>query len=676
MKGALNGAAYAAAGTPVGEKGEIVLIGTQQVSVEAADSAGSIGLRRLMRALATPSPLFRRERIGAGGRRAMLIAGVAAASLISAMPCLAADPAAASSGAGTNVGEIVVTANKLQSTKVIDAPTSIQAISGEAMQKMGDVGFLDVAGQIPGLSIQDLGPGDRKYIIRGISSTGESTTGVYYDEAVISGSNANDGGGFESDIRMYDLNRIEVLRGPQGTLYGADSMSGTIRFITNKPNLDDFGGYLTGEASDTSHGAGNYNVNGEVNLPILAGKAAIRIVGWDIDDSGYINQIRVGEGTSNPEGFVKGVNNDIVQGGRISLRVQPIDNLTIDASYTNQYERSGGSSRYTPAGETAYQIPGTPSIQGCDLCNTDVTRSPWVDHLEIWGVTVNYKTPWGTLTGTTNQYNRFLDLTFDDTPTLALYDIPVPAAATEPQQRDVNSSEIRFASDFHFPVNFVVGAFRQYETNDLQVALITTNGFGYFTGPFSSLNSQDALMYPGVGDTFFGRTDDRTNTEYAGFGEATWTIIPKLQVTGGLRYFTEKLEGVQEETHPFGGFPSNLPPTPIPDQPQSYSKLTFKFNVSYKLNDELLAYATAAQGFRGGGLNAISLPFEPVPPSFAPDSLWDYEIGAKGQLFGHRLQYQVDAYAIFWYNIQVNEETPGATFNYTGNAGNAVAKGI
>jgi outer membrane receptor protein involved in Fe transport len=607
----------------------------------------------------------------------MLLAGAAGASLMVGMPCYAAAAAAASSGAATSVGEIVVTANKMNSITVIKAPASIQAISGQELQKQGAIGFLDVAGQIPGLSVQDLGPGDRKYIIRGISSTGESTTGVYYDEAVISGSNANDGGGFESDIRLYDLNRIEVLRGPQGTLYGADSMSGTIRFITNKPNLENFGGYLTAEASDTSHGSGNYDANGEINFPIIPGKVALRIVGWGLDDSGYINQIRVGEGTADPEGLVKGVNYDRVQGGRISLRIQPIDNLTIDASYTNQYEYSGGSSRYTPAGETAYQIPGTPTIQGCDLCNTDVTRSPWVDHLEVWGVTVNYKTPWGTLTGTTNQYNRFLDLTFDDTPTLALFGIPVPSAATEPQQRDVNSSEIRFASDFNFPVNFVVGGFRQYETNDLQVALITTNGQGYFTGPFSSLNSEDALMYPGVGDTFFGRTDDRTTTEYAAFGEATWTVTPKLKLTGGLRYFTENLEGVQEETHPFGGFPPGLPVlTPIPDPKETYSKLTFKFNASYEFNDELLAYATASQGFRGGGLNAVSQPFEPVPPSFAPDSLWDYEIGAKGQLFDHRLAYQVDAYAIFWYNIQVNEETSGATFNYTGNAGNAVAKGI
>ena len=625
-----------------------------------------------------PLSSFNAKSGGSRAMRAMLVASLAAASVMTGMPALAAAPPTASSDADNSVEveEVVVTANKLNSTGVLETPTSIQAISGQELQKQGDVGFMDVAGEIPGLSVQDLGPGDRKYIIRGISSTGDSTTGIYYDEAVISGSNANDGGGFESDIRLYDLNRIEVLRGPQGTLYGAGSMSGTIRFVTNKPDLTDFGGYITGEASDTSHGSGNYDGNGEINLPIIAGKAAIRMVGWELDDSGYINQVRVGAGTTNPLGLVKGVNNDSVQGGRISLRIEPIDNLTLDASYTNQSESSDGSSRYTPAGVTAYKIPGTATIEGCDLCNTDVNLSPFNDHLEVYGLTVEYKTPYGILTGTTNQYDRKLDFTFDDTPSLVYLGFPIPSVAIEPQQRDVNSSEIRFASDFDFPVNFVAGGFRQYETHDLEVELVTTNNQGKVTGAFSPLNSQDALRNPGVGDTLFGRTDERQITQYAAFGEATWTVTPKFKLTGGLRYFTEQLEGVQQTTHPFGGFPAGVTSdAPNADVSQSYSKVTSKFNASYEFNSEVLAYATAAQGFRSGGLNPPSI-IAPIPPSYGPDSLWDYEVGAKGQLFDRRLEYQVDAYAIFWHNIQANEVTTGAELNYTGNAGNAISKGI
>jgi len=587
-----------------------------------------------------------------------------------------------SSGSDTSMEEIIVTANKLNAQKVLDVPGAIQAISGDSLQKAGASGFLDVADKIPGLSIQDLGPGDRKYVVRGINSIGDSTVGVYYDEAVISGSNANDGGGFESDIRLYDLDRIEVLRGPQGTLYGASSMSGTIRFITKKPDLDKFGGYLTVEASGTQHGAGNYDANGEINLPIIDDKLALRVVAWSLDDSGYIDQIRVGAGvagSATPNGFLaKGVNNDVVKGGRVSLLFRPIENLTIDASLTEQSESSNGSSRYTPAGTAPFVIPGTVPVKGCDLCNTDATRSPSNDLLHVYSLTGAYTFSYGVITATTNQFNRRIDFTFDNTPALAAFGIPqyFVTQSEEPRTRDVNSSEIRYASNFDFPVNFVVGGFRQYETNRLMVASVTANALGNPSGPFSELNSQDALAHPGVGDTYFGRTDDRTTTEYAGFGEATWKITHKFTVSGGLRYFIETLDGVQEQTHPFGGLPSGQSLVPIPDKTQTFKKLTFKANASYKFNDTLLAYLTASQGFRAGGLNAQSEPFEPIPTSFAPDTLWNYEAGAKGRLFGGKLDYQVDAYALFWYNIQVQKTTADGAFNYTGNGGDAVVKGF
>ncbi len=618
------------------------------------------------------TPLFPRAAGSARAVRAMPIAGMAGASLMAGMHCFAGAVDTPPNAAGS-IDELVVTADKMSSTTVLQAPMSIQAISGADLQKQGVAGFLDVAGQIPGLSIEDLGPGDRKYVIRGISSTGDSTTGVYYDEAVISGSNANDGGGLQSDIRLYDLDRIEVLRGPQGTLYGASSESGTIRFITKKPDLNNVGGYVTGEASDTSHGSGNYNLNGALNLPIVAGKAALRIVTWGVNDSGYIDQVRVGAASANSLGLVKGVNWERVLGGRGILRIQPIDDLTIDASFTRQSDEWGGSSRYTPAGTTAFQIAGAPVIQGCDLCNTDNSRSPGQDELTVYSLTVNYKTSFGALTATSNQYNRNFQYNIDQTPILAAVGVPLPGEAYETISRKLNSSEIRYASALDFPVNFVVGAYRQHETADLDVALLATNADGVAVGRFSPLASQDALLSPG-GTTFFGRTDDRNNTQYAGFGEATWTVTPQLKLTAGLRYFKEKLDGVQQTTHPFAAGPV-LPP--VSDFSQSASKTTSKFNASYEFNDDLLVYATAAQGFRAGGLNpqAFVLTTAPIPAVFAPDSLWDYEIGVKGRLFEHLLEYQVDGYWIDWKNIQVQEVAP-PSLHYTGNAGNAVAKGV
>lgn len=568
------------------------------------------------------------------------------------------------------IEEVTVTANKLNAVKVLDTPVSIQAISGDSLQRAGSAGIMDIAGDIPGLSIQDLGPGDKKYVIRGINSTGASTTGVYYGEAVISGSNADDGGGFESDIRLYDLDRVEVLRGPQGTLYGASSMSGTIRFIPKSPDLNKLEGYVTAEASATEHASGNYNVNGAVNLPIVEGMLSLRAVGWKLYDSGFIDQVRVGK-----IGLVRGVNNDDVGGGRVILRYQPIEQLNIEANYTKQREASDGSSRYTPAGVTAFNGGPIAPVQGCDLCNTDVTRSPWTDDLKVFGLTVSYDTGFGTVTGTTNQFNRQTGFNFDSTPILVSFNVPVPAETLEPRDRKVNSSEIRFASKLDLPVNFVVGGYREHESQDLAVQVIKTNAEGFVNGPFSSSNSDDALSSP-TGNTFFGRTDSRRTTQYAGFGELTWKATDELTAVAGVRYFTETLNGVQTQTHPFGGFPGAPNLVPVYDPEQRFNKITWKENVSYKFSDALLAYETISTGFRSGGLNAVSEPFEPIPAAYAPDTLTNFEVGAKGRLFENRIDYQVDAFFIRWDNIQVQETTADAAFVYLGNAGRAHVKGV
>jgi outer membrane receptor protein involved in Fe transport len=568
--------------------------------------------------------------------------------------------------------EITVTANKLNATKVLDTPVSIQAISGDALQRAGASGIMDIAGDIPGLSIQDLGPGDKKYVIRGINSTGASTTGVYYGEAVISGSNADDGGGFESDIRLYDMDRVEVLRGPQGTLYGASSMSGTIRFIPKLPNLNKIEGYGTVEASQTSHAptTANWNINGALNLPIIEGMLSLRVVGWKLHDAGYVNQIRVGT-----IGRLEGVNDDNVGGGRVALRYQPFDDLTIDANYTAQTENSNGSSRWTPPGVTAFHGGPIVPVQGCDLCNTDVTQSPWSDNLRVYGLTAAYNTHFGTVTATSNQFDRRTSFNFDSTPILVSFDVPIAAETLEPRNRKVNSSELRYASDLNSPVNFVVGGYREHETQDLAVEVIKTDDRGLPIGQFSSSNAADALSNPN-GNTFFGRTDSRRTTQWAGFGEATWKVNDALTAIVGARYFTETLNGVQTQTHPFGGFPGAPNLVPITDPEQSFNKVTWKENVSYKFNDALLAYETVSTGFRSGGLNAVSEPFEPIPIAYAPDTLTNFEVGTKGRLFEGQLEYQLDAYFIRWDNIQVQETTADAAFVYLGNAGRAHVKGV
>jgi iron complex outermembrane receptor protein len=292
----------------------------------------------------------------------------------------------------------------------------------------------------------------------------------------------------------------------------------------------------------------------------------------------------------------------------------------------------------------------------------------------VYSLTGTYDFAYGTVTVTSNQYNRNFHLYFDTSVGLQQFGIPFPTESIEPQQRDLNSSEIRYASKLDFPLNFVVGAFRQSEKNDLQVQSVKTNDLGVPNGPFSSSNSDDALSNPN-GNSLFGRDDDRRTNEYSGFGEATWKVTSKFSLVGGVRYFTETLNGVQVQTHPFGGFVGGGNLAPVVDPQQTFSKATFKFNASYDFNPGLLLYTTASSGFRGGGLNPQSEPFEPIPSSFKPDSLWNYEAGAKGRLFEGRVDYQVDGYLIQWHDIQVGETTADGSFNYIGNAGDAIVKG-
>ncbi len=623
---------------------------------------------------------------------ALLVSSILAMTALAAPPALAAhrDPPVAANGAPQihtgALKEVVVTATKLGAADVIDVPASIQAITGATLQREDVSGIMSVAGQIPGLAIQTLGPGDRRYIIRGIASTGASTVGVYYGQAVVTQGNSDDGGGFQPDIRLYDMNRIEVLRGPQGTLYGASSMSGTIRFIPNEPQLNRTDGYVTLEDSETQHGGNNYNANGMLNLPIVNNVLALRLVGWKLYNSGYINQIRVGSGVTSlvngvpvpvqPLGYLKGINYEQVGGGRAILRYRPSRNLTIDLNYTAQSGHSGGSSRWTPPGIKAFSGGTIEPVTGCDLCNTDVTQSPWKDNIKVYGMTVRWRTHLGKLTATANEFNRNTGFTFDSTPILASFAVPIPAETLEPRQRKSNSEEVRFATTLDSPVNFVVGAFRQQTRMNLAVDVITTNALGLITGPFSSANSADALSYPGVGDTFFGRTDHRETVQWAGYGQATWKITHRWTAVAGARYFTENLSGFQVQTHPFGGFPPGTPSdVPVWDPNETFNKVTWMGNLSYKVGPAALLYATVATGFRGGGLNALSEPFEPVPKAYAPDSLTNYELGVKGRLFRGYLQYQLDGYLIHWNNIQVQLTTPDGAFVYQGNAGTAEVKG-
>ena len=563
--------------------------------------------------------------------------------------------------------DIVVSATKRGDESLRNVPIAIQALTGDALAQAGITQFSEYATRVPSLAFQDLGPGDKKYIIRGINSTGAATVGAYYDEAVISADNRNDGGGRNVDIKLFDVERIEVLKGPQGTLYGASSESGTIRIITNKPNSQEFGGYIAGELSSTHKGGTNYNVNGALNLPIVNDKLALRVVGWYVDDSGFIDQTRLAAGRKN------NVNTDQTAGGRAELRYTPTTDFTLTASATYQHQQSDGSSRYTPKGTQSFSTVGYPSVPGGDLINTDLSLSPFDDRTQIYSLTGEYDFDTGSVVATTNYFDRKLNFNYDSSPILFFFGVPIAGITMQPQERRVWSNELRYASKFTGPFNVVAGAFYSQEKSDFTTQVVKIDAFGNPAGPFSRLNSDDALSTPN-GNTFFGRTDNNELKQYAFFGEATFAFTDTLKATGGIRYFHSKLTSVQETTHPFGGFGPN--PEGVLGNRSSDDGLTYKANLSWQASEDALIYATAAKGFRTGGLNQANLPFASgIPRSYNSDSLWNYEIGTKLTMLGGKLRVDAAVYHIVWSNIQVRAVDATGAFPFTTNAGSAQVNG-
>ncbi len=201
------------------------------------------------------------------------------------------------------IEEVVVTATKRGDQNIQSIAGGINALSGDDLEDRGILDFEGFAGSIPGLQFQDLGPGDKEYIIRGINGNGPAVVGAYFDEYVITANDQQDGGGKTAPIKLVDLERVEVLNGPQGTLYGANSMAGNIKFIPRKPDAEAFDAYLDTDFSSTKEGGFNYTFSGAVNIPLIENVLAMRIVGIRTDNDGWIDQPRLQTGPAMESGL-------------------------------------------------------------------------------------------------------------------------------------------------------------------------------------------------------------------------------------------------------------------------------------------------------------------------------------------------------------------------------------
>ena len=614
------------------------------------------------------------------------------------------------------IEEVIVTATKRGAVSVQDLAGGIQAIGGDTIDDYDFRSVEEFARLSPSLNFATQGRGDSQLVIRGIQSPGSSSVGFYYDEAVITSANFQDGGGRTPDIGAYDMERIEILKGPQGTLFGASSMSGTVRLITNKPDASGLDFNATVSGLTIEHGGEGYHASGMVNIPIIEDVLAVRAVGWQEDEDGYIDQFfgfhRVGAATS--PGFEKDVNSIEKTGGRVAFRWTPNDRITVDAFGLAQDTDIGGRDAFFPV-PSSIQLAITPvigipvvepALQGGsgDLTVTGPSLELWEDELRLYGATINVDVGFGTVTGAAHYFDRQLVAEADTTGTCFTFGLgpeaniffgappgfgvgEAPCWIAFPQDRSILSSEIRFASDLDGPLNFVAGWYYQEEFTYTKVNVILADPI---TGVASCRTRAECLAAQDP-SLVFARENEIDLDFFRIFGHADWEVTDQITIGGGVAYYESDQRTREFGTQNFqGSVPFTIPPAYggsfqteailQNDQKIKQDEITFDAVGSWARNEDQLFYFRAATGFRPGSVNPPGLGAQItgifIPPGFDPDTVISYEGGAKTTWYDGRLTFNVAYFHMDWTDIHVPGEDPTGGTEFTANAGEAGIDGV
>ena len=579
-----------------------------------------------------------------------------ASTVLAGAPALAAAPAGASAGP-KDYGEIVVTASKREEN-IQHLALSVQAIDTKKLNQLNVTNFQDYVKFMPSVGFQTFAPSQTTIYMRGVVDGGNAnhsgplpSVGAYLDEQPITTI------GGTLDIHVYDIARVEVLPGPQGTLYGASSESGTLRIITNKPSTAGFSGAINLEGNTVAHGGQGYVAEGFVNIP-LSSRAAIRLVAFDEHDAGYIDNVPgtrpfvTAGSTINNSAFVANDFNHVnTYGGRAALKFDLNDNWTIMPTVVAQDTNAPGIFGYEPS-------VGDLQVQ---RFAPDTYHDRWVQAaLNITGKIGRFD-----LTYSGGYLNRKVESVSDYTDYSVAYDQHsgygyywtdnngVPLA--NPQQIIVGrdrfekgSNELRIASPSTDRFRIIAGLFQERQTHwIIQDYLIP--GLG------------SAISIPGWGQTWWLTDQNRIDRDEAVFAEASFDITPHLTITGGIRGYHYKnslygFYGFNDPAYSSTGVPICIPGLTFRDAPCvdlnkviSASGETHKVNLSYKIDDNKLVYFTYSTGYRPGGVNRNGGGL--IPP-YQADHLDNYEIGWKTSWLDHALHFNGAIYDEEWHNFQ------------------------
>jgi outer membrane receptor protein involved in Fe transport len=558
----------------------------------------------------------------------------------------------AAAGDASGLEEITVTAEKFTST-IQNTPISISAISGDQLAAAGLTRIEDIAHEIPGLSMRSAGPGLTEYDARGLASNGGAapTVGFYLDEIPLSPPALSQSGKVVIDPNLYDIERVEVLRGPQGTLYGSSSMGGTIKVITNQPKLGVYEGSVQGTGSYTDGGGGNYGGNLMLNLP-LGEKMALRVVLSDLYRSGWIDNKTLSPFPINlsptaPRAAVESapVSNDIrnandekLWSARVSLLYKPSEDLSVLATAMKQSLRMGGYDLLDGSPTTA--SPGR-------ISNAHYEAFPLRefvhDDIDIFGLTVNANVGFADLTSATSYWDRLGVQVQDASESIYFSNVQfgvnspfVPVGYAERDPSHQFSQEIRLASHDLGALHWVAGAY-----------------YSELHSVWNEIGANPLAATAQVPDgAFFISWNPYTVKQTALFADGSYKITDQLKLSAGVRWYHYDSE--QDEFSWGLDGPSPTPP-PAPLVTKASDKgFNPRVNLSYSPTADLTTYVTASRGFRPGGANQI-LPSPPCTPGalkFGPDSVWNYEIGEKAKLFDNWLTINSDVYYIKWSGVQ------------------------
>jgi iron complex outermembrane recepter protein len=594
-------------------------------------------------------------------------AGAVAALGAIGCPAWAQDGGAAAPPAASTetLQEVVVTANK-RSESVREVPATVTVMSGDKLQAIGATSLQDFATYIPGLSYASEGIGENQIAIRGVTTGAQisSTVGIYVDETPIGSSSAFALGSYGLDFNVFDLQRLEVLSGPQGTLYGASTLGGLLKYVTMPPDLSVYGASVQSEASDTANGGLNHSERGAINLPIIPHRLAIRIDGFDESDAGYVDD---------PTRALKDVNTARTLGGRVSLLGKPTPDLSLRLSLMEQGIERNGSSEVDRSAQTHQPMPGEGQYD-----QSTVVDQPLSSHLLLYSGLLEWNLHWAQLTSMSSWQDVAINGALDETAIfggLLHTGNLIPFEAFDAASVKKYTQELRLSSPQSQWLEWQVGAFYTAEHSDdfLGVTANLANG-GTLLGliPLGALGSD--LNVPLLDEPL-----DSTYRELAGFADGTVHFTDRIDLTLGLRYSGSR-QGYQQQQNGVLGLTSELAALlhggPGSSGGGSRSDVpTYLFSPRFHLDKDSMIYARVASGFRPGGPNYIApAPFPSGPPTFNPDTVWNYEAGAKTMFLDRRVSVDFDVFYIDWNKILLLTNLDGN--NTIENGGKATVRGL